>query len=41
MYFFDLHFKCFINLKTLELGVLPLLTPWLRAWWQPYSDCRL
>jgi len=38
-----LHFKYFINLKTLELGMAlprwPL--PWLRAWWQPYSDSRL
>jgi len=29
-------------MKTLKLGmVLPLCTTWLRAWWQPYSDCRL
>ena len=41
-YFFGLYFKYFINLKTLELGWhCPRCPPWLRAWWQPYADCRL
>jgi len=40
-YFFGVYFKYFINLKTLELGALPPLPPWLRARWQLYSDCRL
>jgi len=39
-YFFGLYFKYFINLQTLELGVaLPRCPPWLRALWQPYSEC--
>jgi len=29
-------------MRTKELGgTLSLFSPWLRAWWQPYSDCRL
>jgi len=41
-YFFGLYSKYFINLQTLELGVaLPSCPPWLRALWQPYSDCGL
>jgi len=41
-YFFGLCFKYFINLETLEFGVaLPRCPPQLRAWCQPYSDCRL
>jgi len=36
------NFKYFINLRTLKLGWHCLVaTPWLRSWWQPYSDCRL
>jgi len=34
--------KYFFDLQTLELGGhCPVATPWLRAWWQPHSDCRL
>jgi len=41
-YFIGLYFKYSINLRTKELGEhCPRSPPWLRAWWQPYSDCRL
>jgi len=42
-YFFGLYFKYLINLKTLEFWWwnCPVGPPWLRAWWQPYSDCEL
>ena len=41
-YLFDLYFKYFINLQILESGVaLPRCPPWLRALWQPHSDCGL